>query len=128
MSKIIILLLITLVSLNAIEWISYDDALKLQAKNGKVIMLDVVRTDCHYCSDMDDKVFNDSGMSEWLEQRFIAVKVNLDKDKIPLDISVSFTPSFFFIDKNQVIVKKIPGAWNIADFQDLTKNIVKDKK
>ena len=86
-------------------------------------MLDVIRSDCHYCSDMDKNVFGDKEMSRYLSDKFIAAKINLDKEKLPLGLKVFFTPSFFFINDKQEIVKKIPGSWNIADFKDLTKNI-----
>ena len=123
MNKIVSLLVLATLSLSAMEWMSYDDGLKLQEKNQKIIMIDVIRTDCHYCIDMDNKVFEDKEMQKWLLERFIPVKLNLDKDKMPLGIKTSFTPSFFFVDKNQTIVKTIPGSWNIEDFKSLTKGI-----
>jgi len=122
-NKIILVLVLTLSSLWAVEFYSYEDALELQKKNHKIIMLDVVRTDCHYCEDMDRKVFQNAAMTEWLDERFIAVKMNLDKEKLPLGIEVNFTPSFYFINADKEIVKKIPGSWSIEDFKDLTKGI-----
>ena len=86
-------------------------------------MIDVVRTDCHYCEDMQKEVLENPEMSKYLNKRFISVKMDLDKQKLPLGMKVDFTPTFFFIDANNVIIKKIPGSWNIADFTDLTKNI-----
>ncbi len=122
------LLFLCFVSLSGAEWMNYEDALKLQARTGKIIMIDIVRTNCHYCVDMEKAVFDDKEMHKWLEKRFIMAKVNLDHEKAPLGIKTTFTPSFFFIDKNQKIVKKFPGSWNIEDFKDLTRKIIKDKK
>jgi thioredoxin-related protein len=112
-----------LTSLYAIEWLSYEEGLKLQEKSGKIVMIDIVRSECHFCNEMEVEVFNNKEMIKYLGERFIAVKINLDKDTLPLGIKIHFTPSFFFIDKEQKIVKKIPGAWNIQDFKDLTKGI-----
>ena len=123
MNKIVLILLMSAVSLFALEFHSYEEALQLQKKNGKIIMIDVMRTDCHYCKDMQRKVFDNAAMSKWLEKRFIPVKLNLDFDELPLGIHVYFTPTFFFVDADQKIIKKIPGSWNIQDFKDLTKNI-----
>jgi len=111
------------VSLFAVEFLSYEEARELQKESGKIIMIDVVRSDCHYCTDMQKNVFENKEMSVWLEKRFIPVKVNLDIDTLPLGLKVSFTPTFFFVDKDEKVVKKIPGAWSIQDFKDLTKNI-----
>jgi thioredoxin-related protein len=112
-----------ILNLHAIEWKSYEEAKALQKQNNKLIMLDVVRTNCRYCEDMERDVFNDGAMGAWIEERFIPVKLNLDRDTLPLGLKVSFTPSFFFIDKQNVIKKKIPGAWNIEDFQSMTKEL-----
>jgi thioredoxin-related protein len=113
-------------SLWGLEFHTYKDALILQKESGKIIMLDVIRTDCHYCEDMKKNVFDDKKMSQWLEERFIPVQINLDKETPPLGIKVYFTPSFFFVNSKQEIIKKIPGSWGIEDFKDLTKNIIKD--
>jgi thioredoxin-related protein len=110
-------------SLSALEFHSYEEARKLQKESGKIIMIDVVRTNCHYCSDMQKNVFDNKEISAWIEERFIPVKVNLDKQQLPLGLKVYFTPTFFFVNKEQKIVKKIPGSWSIEDFKDLTKNI-----
>jgi thioredoxin-related protein len=122
-NKIVLILVSGFVSLFALEFLSYEEARELQKESGKIIMIDVVRSDCHYCTDMQKNVFENKEMSVWLEKRFIPVKVNLDIDTLPLGLKVSFTPTFFFVDKDEKVVKKIPGAWSIQDFKDLTKNI-----
>ncbi len=72
---------------------------------------------------MEKAVFEDKEMSAWLEKKFIPVKINLDNEKLPLGLTTSFTPTFYFVDENHNILKKIPGSWNIEDFKDLTRNI-----
>ena len=123
MSRTLVLFVLLTQLLFALEFHSYDAALAMQKENGKIIMLDVVRTNCHYCADMDENVFNNEAMSRYLSERFIPVKINLDRDKLPMDIKVHFTPTFFFINKEQKIIKTIPGSWSIEDFKELTKNI-----
>lgn len=123
MKKIALTCALSLSSLFALEFHTYKEALKLQKENHKIIMIDVIRSDCHYCSDMDKNVFQDKNMSQYLKEKFIPVKINLDTQKLPLDIKVHFTPTFFFVDSQQKILKKIPGSWSIEDFKDLTKNI-----
>lgn len=83
-------------SVQAVEWLSYQEALELQKKTHKPIMIDVMRTECHYCSDMEREVFEDTAMTQWLQKRFIPVKINLDTDTMPIDQEVTFTPTFFF--------------------------------
>jgi len=123
MNKIFLLLIFGFISLNALDFYSYEEALKLQKKNNKIIMIDVIRSDCHYCIKMKKEVFDNPEMSAWLQKRFIPVELNLDFDDLPLGLHVYFTPTFFFVDKNHKIVKKVPGSWDIQDFKDLTENI-----
>ncbi len=123
MSKIFVLLLLAAISLTATQWKSYDAGLLEQKSSHKPIMIDIVRTNCHYCINMEKAVFEDKEMSAWLEKKFIPVKINLDNEKLPLGLSTSFTPTFYFVDENHNILKKIPGSWNIEDFKDLTRNI-----
>lgn len=121
--KVFFLILLLSISLHAIEWLSYDEAKVLQKKNHKPIMLDVMRDTCHYCIKMDKEVFENKEMAEWLQERFILVQINLDEDLMPIDEEVTFTPTFYFLDENGKILKKIPGSWNIQDFKDLTRKI-----
>lgn len=107
----------------ALEWYTYEDAINLQEKNSKIIMVDVVRSHCQYCVRMDKNVFQNYEMSEWISERFIPVKINLDNSKMPFDAEVKMTPTFYFIDKNKKLKKVIQGSWNIEDFKDLTKKI-----
>ncbi len=86
-------------------------------------MLDIVRTGCHYCTDMEKKVFDDKEMSKWIEERFIPVKLNKSVETLPLGLKVMFTPTFYFVDKEGKILKRVPGSWNIQDFKDLTEKI-----
>lgn len=123
MSKIIVYLLLGYLSLSALEWHTYEDAIELQKKNSKIIMIDVMRTHCQYCIKMNEDVFNNKEMSEWLQERFIAVEINLDIDDMPLDVKVQMTPTFYFLDKNKKILKTIPGSWDIENFKELVKNI-----
>ena len=122
MNKMVIVLLLGVTFLHGLEFHTYKEALKLQKRTGKIIMIDAMRRDCHYCIKMEREVFDDPQMSKWLERRFIPVKIDIDKQKLPFGKKVSFTPTFFFI-KNGKILKIIPGSWNIQDFKDLTKDI-----
>ena len=123
MNKFILILVFSASWLFAVEFYTFAEAQSMQKKNNKIIMLKIVRNDCHYCKDMQTEVCENAKMAKWLEERFIVVKVNLDKQEAPLGIKVSFTPSFYFINRDEKIVKKIPGSWNIEDFKDLTKGI-----
>jgi len=123
MSRIVFLFMLTCLSAYALEWQEYEQARELQKKNHKIIMIEAMRSSCHYCQDMEENTFDDPEMSKWIEERFISVKINLGNDFMPLNISPGMTPSFYFINEKEELIKKIPGSWNIEDFKELTKGI-----
>ena len=122
MNKIVTILLLVFSFLHGLEFHTYKKALKLQKQTGKIIMIDAMRKNCQYCIKMEREVFNDPKMSKWLQKRFIPVKIDIQRQKLPFGKKVSFTPTFFFI-KGDKILKVIPGSWNIQDFKELTKDI-----
>jgi len=106
-----------------VEWRSWSDGLKEAKAMHKIIMIDVVRTGCHYCDDMEEAVFKDAAMAVYIESRFVPVKVNLSNEKMPLDLDVSMTPTFFFLTEEGMVLKSVPGAWNQEDFRSFLEEV-----
>ena len=123
MNKIVIVLVLGIVSLWGVEFHTYKEALSIQKKSNKIIMVDIVRTGCHYCERMDKNVLQDPEFSKWLDKRFISARINLDKEKLPKSMHIDFTPTFYFINAQGKIIKKVPGSWTIQDFRDLTEKL-----
>jgi thioredoxin-related protein len=122
MSRVFLLLALS-TTLMAIEWKSWDAGIKQAKEENKIVMIDVVRTGCHYCDDMEKAVFDDAKMSAWIEKRFVPVKINISNEKLPLGLHASMTPSFYFISKEKKVLKKIPGSWNQEDFKSFLKSV-----
>ena len=98
---------------------TYSKAVEMAQNSNKLIMIKLTADHCKYCIKMDKEVMVDKDVKKLLSQNFITVNVNVDKEKIPLGIKRTITPTFIFVDKNQNIVSKIPGSWNKRDFMDL---------
>ncbi len=101
--------------------ITYSKAIEMAQNSNKLIMIKLTADHCKYCIKMDKEVMEDKDVKKLLSKNFITVNVNVDKEKIPLGIKRTITPTFIFVDKNQKIVSKIPGSWNKRDFMDLLK-------
>ena len=122
MNKLLMVLL-SVVSAWGLEFHTYKEALQLQKSNGKIIMIDVIRTGCHYCEKMNKAVLQEKNMSRYLEEKFNVVQLNLDHDKLLSGMHIDFTPTFYFLDKNQKIIKRVPGSWNLEDFKWIVERI-----
>lgn len=89
-------------------------------------MVDIIRDNCHYCSDMEKNVFKNKEVSKWVEGCFIPVKLNLSEDFLPDGVEVKITPTVVFLDSEQKTIKMIHGSWNIDDFKRLSQNLCKE--
>ena len=81
MKKAVLLLLtIGFVSLNTtaqeIQWVSLDEALALQKKTPKKIMMDVYTNWCGPCKLLDKKTFQNPDVANYVNKHFYAVKFN----------------------------------------------------
>ena len=56
MNRFVLIMLASVCSLFAVEFHTLEEAQAIQKKNNKIIMLKMVRNDCHYCSDMQKEV------------------------------------------------------------------------
>jgi len=127
MSRIFIILsLFSLLTLEALEWQSFEEGLLKAKKSHKLVMLDVVRDNCHFCSDMDENVFKDEAMSAWIDSCFVPVKLNLSHDSLPEGMKVQVTPTFIFLTSDKELVKTIQGSWNKQEFKELSEKVCKE--
>ena len=99
----------------------YDDAIKQAKKEQKIVVIAASSTHCRYCEKMDREVFSDEDVVAALSKDFVAVKVNVSNDKLPLNLQAKMTPAFFFVNAEGKVIKTIPGSWNKVDFLEILK-------
>jgi len=119
MSRIFLLILVVSTVLTAMQWKSFEAGIKQAKAENKIVMIDAVRTGCHYCENMEKNVFDDANMTRYIEKSFVPVQINISNEKLPLGLHVSMTPTFIFISKNKNVLKKVPGSWNQEDFTSI---------
>lgn len=117
----------TLLSAQGVAWRSWDAGVAEANVSGKLVMIDAVRTGCHYCEDMEAAVFEDEQTAAYIERHFVPVKVNLSESKMPLNLKVPMTPSFYFVTAGGEVVKTIPGSWNREDFRSFLEGIIRKR-
>lgn len=87
MKKIIFLLLATVfVSFNAIaqkiNWVSLEEAVKLQKKNPKKIMIDAYTNWCGPCKMLDRNTFQNQDVADYVNKHYYAVKFNAEGNEV----------------------------------------------
>ena len=108
--------------------VSYEDALKVANEDNKTIMIKMTAQHCKYCKRMDKNVLSDEEVISTIVKDFVSVEIDVDKEKIPLDLNRTMTPTFIFVNKDEKIIKKVVGSWNKKDFLDILNLVIKKSK
>ena len=108
-----------LISAKSVKYQKFEAAAERAKKEHKIIMVKATSKHCHYCKKMDREVLIDNAVVKALNKDFVVVSVDIGKDTLPLGLQCSMTPTFFFMDSEQKLIKTIPGAWNKEDFLEI---------
>ena len=77
-----ILILVILTSITSIaqeiNWVSFEEALELQKKNPKKIMMDVYTNWCGPCKMLDKNTFHNADVVKYVNENYYAVKFNAE--------------------------------------------------
>ncbi|WP_299228410.1 thioredoxin fold domain-containing protein [uncultured Psychroserpens sp.] len=137
---ILVLALLTSVSsfaqLEGINWVTLDEALELQKKNPKKIMMDVYTNWCGPCKMLDKNTFHNKDVVDYVNENYYAVKFNAEGDstvnydgktfsnpnykpalanrrngvhELTRYLKVSAYPTIVFFDENAKVIAPIRG-------------------
>lgn len=108
---------------NSISWYGIEDGMEKAKKEGKSILMFFYTDWCVYCKKMDNMVFNDPEVSKYMNEKFINIRVNPEKNKEQISvmgqkmnpvqfmqqIGASGFPTTMFWDKKQKPLTVLPG-------------------
>lgn len=140
MKKIVFILTLVLVSTTVtaqkINWVSLEEAVELQKKDPKKIMIDVYTVWCGPCKMLDKNTFQNQDVADYVNQNYYAVKFNAEgneevtfKNKVfsnpnydpakakrrnsshelTREFRVGAYPTIVFLDEDQNIIAPIRG-------------------
>ena len=99
LKKIIVLLLMTLgINASEINWLeSYTKASRISKEQNKPMLLFINRLECGACQMMKEVVFTDVIIYPYINEHFIPVALNIDKNDAPKELQSKMTPTFQFV-------------------------------
>jgi thioredoxin-related protein len=133
-----------------VKWYTIDQAMELQKKEPRKIMIDVYTDWCGWCKKMDSETFNNPVIAEYLNANFYPVKFNAES-KAPVTFggktfvnenqgsrsSHQFAiallqgqmsyPSIAYLGEKLEPLGAVPGYYSAKDFEPLIKFIKDDK-
>lgn len=97
-------------SANLIQWFSHDEGMALGKAEGKKAFINFYADWCQYCRAMDTKTFTDPAVVAFLNENFISIKVDVERQKhIAALYNISPLPDTWFVDANGDIIGNRPG-------------------
>ena len=96
MKKILMILAVTIfVSANSIaqeiKWVTFEEALTLQKKKPKKIMMDVYTSWCGPCKMLDKNTFQNPDVAKFVNDNYYAVKFNAEGNDVVKYKNVTYT-------------------------------------
>ncbi len=93
-----------------INWRSYDEGVKLGKEEGKKVFINFYADWCHYCKMLDKKTFVNQDVIDYLNQHFIPVKVNSDKNtSVAQKYQVRNLPVMWILSQDGEPIGQQPG-------------------
>ncbi|MDZ7877489.1 MAG: thioredoxin family protein [Saprospiraceae bacterium] len=93
----------------------------------KAIFIDFYTTWCMPCRMMDESVFRDWDVAEYMAENVVSLKVNAEKGRgigLKNQFGVGMYPTFVFIGPNGSELSRNEGTMSIADFKKMAKTAV----
>ncbi|MFW5807842.1 MAG: thioredoxin family protein [Spirochaetota bacterium] len=109
-------------SSNDLAWNDFDAGLKKSRASGKPMIVDFYADWCSWCKVMDEKTFSNPGIRKILKDKFVLVRIDVEKNQqITYDgrkfstkefqayMRVSGLPTLAFFDKQGKPITLLPG-------------------
>lgn len=124
--KIITILFLLLTSLVAkVEYTHIFDAYENAKKNDKLVLVMLSQKGCPGCEHMKDIVFEEKSVNSYMQKHFEIVHVDVYEEGAPDGLDFFGTPTFYILDADENILKRVNGGQNPQDFLKTLKSVEK---
>ncbi|MDZ4700147.1 MAG: thioredoxin fold domain-containing protein [Rhodothermales bacterium] len=113
-----------------IEWIDFQKALALADSSGKVVLVDVYASWCPWCAKMQDSVYTQALIKEYVAKHFVTARLNveqvddeinfkgykLNSSQLASGFGAESTPTTVFLTSTGDYITRLPGYLDAEGF------------
>jgi thioredoxin-related protein len=108
-----------------IKWYTYDEGMALGKNEKKTVFFYFYADWCPYCRKMEKETFQNPSVVSFINENFIAIRVNADKEKkIASNYGVIGLPTSWFSEGNGDKIGNLPGYIPPERFLSMLKKIL----
>lgn len=117
-----------------IQWVSFEQALKLSEKEKRKVFLDVYTEWCGWCKVMDAQTFSDKNIAAYVNKKYYAVKLDAESEKtfsykgqqmserqLAQMLKVTAYPTTVYLDENFDLLSPVPGFLKVPELTKILK-------
>jgi len=110
-----------------IQWHPYNEGMALGKSKNKKVFINFYADWCGYCKVMDKETFEDPSVISYLNENFISIRVNVDKERmIAARYRINPLPDTWFISEKGEPIGNKPGFVSAKDLLPILKFISTD--
>lgn len=118
--------------ISGVIWNSFAEGIKKAREEKKYILVDFYTDECTYCQKMEAETYTDKKLIDYLNSKFVSIKVNAESDKkivfdgkqiterdLAIGFGVEVYPTIFFMMGEKESIGSQPGFIDAKEFYSL---------
>lgn len=129
MKRIFISLMLLFTSIFAdVKYTNIFDAYEIAEAQNKPVLLMLSKKGCPGCEYMLDVVYKNPEVVEYINKHFVAVDIDVYEEGAPEGLEYFGTPTFYFLDKDENVLKRVNGGQKVDEFLQTLKGVAQSSK
>lgn len=96
---------------------NFEEAVMEAKKEHKLLLVELEMESCPYCERMDKFVLSKDDVKKLINEHYVFIKLDINKEVIPEHLTSRMTPTFYFLSSDgENIIEEIKGAPSKSDF------------